>query len=69
MRSGWIGLLLLGCGASAQVRAAYAAEVAHCMEMERAIVHREGTTLEQDQEDMAAERVRCDAALEAIEHE
>ena len=56
----------LGCGASAATREAYAAEVARCVAGERAIVDREGTTLEEDQRDLAIERDRCDAALAAI---
>lgn len=61
-------LLLGACGgASAEVRAAYSVEVARCIANERAIVDRQGTTREQDQSDLAAERARCDAALQAIE--
>lgn len=56
-----------GCGASAATRSTYALEQARCIANEREIVDREGTTLEQDQADMAAERARCDAALDAIE--
>jgi hypothetical protein len=75
-RGGGAGALLLvlalplvaGCGgASAAVRASYAAETARCVANERAIVDREGTTLEEDQDALAAERARCDAALAAIE--
>ena len=75
-RRGGAGALLLvlalplvaGCGGvSAEVRASYAAETARCVSNERAIVDREGTTLEEDQDALAAERARCDAALAAIE--
>lgn len=61
-------LLLLGahCGASPETRTRYAAEVARCMANERSIIDREGTTLEQDREDLEVERARCDAALAAI---
>lgn len=63
-----LALLSMGvsCGASEQLRVAYAAEVARCIANERAIVDREGTTREQDLADLAAERARCDAALEAV---
>lgn len=63
-----LALLLMGasCGASEQLRAAYAIEVARCVANERSIVDREGTTREQDVADLAAERIRCDAALDAI---
>ena len=70
MRPALVALALLSmgvsCGASEQVRAAYSIEVARCVANERAIVDREGTTREQDEADLAAERVRCDAALDAI---
>jgi hypothetical protein len=56
------------CGPSGQLRIAYSTEVARCTANERAIVDRAGTTMEQDQTDLAAERERCDAALAAIEH-
>jgi hypothetical protein len=59
--------LASGCGASTAVRMAYSQEVARCIANERAIVDREGTTREQDYDDLDAERARCDAALEAIE--
>jgi hypothetical protein len=61
-------LLLSGasCGASADIRTRYAVEVARCTANERAIVDREGTSLEQDREDLEVERARCDAALAAI---
>lgn len=59
-------VLVLGCGASAELRARYATEVARCMSNERAIVDRQGTTLEQDRADLEVERARCDAALAAI---
>ncbi len=70
MRPALVALALLSmgvsCGASEQLRVAYAAEVALCVANERAIVDREGTTREQDLADLAAERARCDAALAAI---
>ena len=59
-------VLVLGCGASAELRARYATEVARCTANERAIVDRQGTTLEQDRADLEVERARCDAALAAI---
>lgn len=58
---------LCGCGASAATRSAYALEQARCIANERSIIDREGTTEEQDRADMASERARCDAALDAIE--
>lgn len=59
-------MLLASCGASERVRVAYASEVALCIANERAIIDREGTSREQDEADLAAERARCDAALVAI---
>lgn len=59
-------MLLASCGANERVRVAYASEVALCIANERAIIDREGTTREQDEADLAAERARCDAALVAI---
>lgn len=56
-----------GCGASAATQGAYALEQARCLANERQIVDQQGTTLEQDQAALAAERARCDAALDAIE--
>jgi hypothetical protein len=56
-----------GCGASAATQGAYALEQARCLANERDIVDRQGTTLEEDQASLAAERARCDAALDAIE--
>lgn len=63
----------LGCGgASAEVRTAYAVEQARCLTNERAIVDMpcgdlDGDACEtRDREAMAAERLRCDAALRAI---
>lgn len=53
---------LTGCGAS-QTETRYAAEVAHCLDNERAIVAREGTTADEDEADLDAERARCDATL------
>lgn len=66
MRSALILILLTGCGASAELRARYATEVARCTANERAIVDRVGTSFEEDQRDLLAERARCDAALAAI---
>jgi hypothetical protein len=61
-------LLTVGCdGASLQLRTAYATEVARCIANERSIVDRVGTSAEQDQTDLEAERTRCDAALATIE--
>ena len=57
---------LTGCGASAELRARYATEVARCTANERAIVDRQGTSFEEDQRDLLLERNRCDAALAAI---
>lgn len=59
-------LLLIGCGASAELRASYATTVTECIAHERAIVDRQGSTLEQDEADLAIERTRCDAALAAV---
>jgi hypothetical protein len=59
-------VLLPGCGASAELRTRYATEVARCIANERAIVDRQGTSYEQDLEDLDAERARCNAALESI---
>lgn len=56
-----------GCGASAATRSAYALEQARCIANEREIIARRGTTEEEDTAAMAAERARCDAALDAIE--
>jgi hypothetical protein len=59
---------MAGCGgASAETRAAYSLEAARCVSHERAIVDRQGSTREQDEADLAAERARCGAALRAIE--
>lgn len=66
MRSALILILLTGCGASAELRARYATEVARCTANERAIVDRVGTSFEEDQRDLLTERARCDAALAAI---
>jgi len=55
-----------GCGASAELRASYATTVTECIAHERAIVDRQGSTLEQDNADLAVERARCDAALAAV---
>ena len=64
-----VGSQLMGCGASVSdsQRTAYAQEVAQCEANERAIVARQGTSYAQDQADLEAERVRCDAARHAIE--
>lgn len=65
-----LALALAACGgASPATRASYAAEVARCVAAERAIIDREGSSREQDELDLASERARCDAALEAIEKE
>lgn len=62
-----LALLVGSCGpTAAQVRTRYAAEVETCLENERAIVAREGTTLDEDRAALVAERARCDAALDAI---
>ena len=60
-------IILAGCGASAEIRTRYATEVSHCIANERAIIDRQGTSYEQDREDLDAERARCNAALESIE--
>jgi hypothetical protein len=62
-----VAWLASGCGASAQVRAAYAVEQAQCVANERAIVDRPGTTEAEDRADLAAERARCDETLRSIE--
>jgi len=65
-----VAFAALGCGgASAELRTAYATEMARCVANERAIVDRQGTTREQDLSDLDAERARCDAALVAVEEE
>jgi len=61
-----VSVLTMGCGASAELRARYATEVARCTANERAIVDRPGTSFDEDQRDLLAERARCDAALAAI---
>ena len=58
-----------GCGASAELRAAYALEQARCIANERQIVERDGTTYMEDVEDLELERARCNAALRLIEQE
>ena len=64
------GLILLaliaGCGASAELRTRYATETARCIANERAIIDRQGTSYEQDREDLDVERARCNAALQQI---
>jgi hypothetical protein len=59
--------LTAGCGASAEIRGAYALEQARCIANEREIVTRLGTSYQEDANDLRAERERCDAALDAIE--
>jgi hypothetical protein len=59
------GWLWSGCGASPEVRAAYALEEQRCEANEAAIVMGDGT-LAEDQEALALERARCDAALARI---
>lgn len=67
LRAAVIACLLASCsGATAHTRSAYALEVTRCIEAERRIVDRQGTTLEQDRAALRAERERCDAALAAI---
>lgn len=62
-------VLFLACGGlSSEQRIAYSAEVARCIQNERAIIDRQGTTLEEDERDLAVERARCDDALASIEH-
>jgi hypothetical protein len=71
--AGGVGLASLapGCGASVsqELRTAYAAEAMRCHANERAIVEREPeeTTIERDENDLAAERQRCNDALRRIE--
>lgn len=60
-------LVLIACsGVPLETRTAYSVEAAYCVANERAIVDRQGTTLEQDETDLAIERARCDAALSAV---
>lgn len=61
-----LSALAAGCGASAEIRTRYATEVARCITNERSIIDRQGTSYEQDREDLDAERARCNAALEQI---
>lgn len=61
-----LSALTVGCGASAQLRTAYATEMARCISNERAIIDRQGTSYEQDREDLDVERARCNAALQQI---
>jgi hypothetical protein len=69
MKAAWVGLVLLGaCGASDAMRARYAEETSRCILNERAIVQREDTSYDEDVAALAAERARCDAALDRIEH-
>lgn len=60
-------MTLMACGASQATRTAYTVETARCIANERAIETREGSTLEEDLEDLELERVRCRAALRLIE--
>lgn len=62
------GSLLVGCGASQQVRTAYGDETLRCMENADEIRDREGTSAEEDAAALAAEEARCAAALMAIEN-
>jgi hypothetical protein len=61
-----LSALTVGCGASAEIRTRYATEMARCIANERAIIDRQGTSYEQDREDLDVERVRCNAALQQI---
>ena len=61
-----LSALAAGCGASAEIRTRYATEVSRCIANERAIVDRQGTSYEQDRDDLDVERARCNAALESI---
>jgi hypothetical protein len=63
-----LSALIVGCGAtvSADVRHRYATETARCIANERAIIDRQGTSYEQDRDDLDVERARCNAALEQI---
>lgn len=61
-----LSALAAGCGASAEIRTRYATEVARCIANERAIVDRQGTSYEQDRDDLDVERARCNAALDSI---
>ena len=61
-----LSALIAGCGASAELRTRYATEMARCIANERAIIDRQGTSYEQDREDLDVERVRCNAALQQI---
>ena len=70
---GGIGLssLTQGCGGVPEhVRNDYAIEVMRCHSNERAIISREeeDTTLEQQENDLASERQRCNDALREIEN-
>jgi hypothetical protein len=59
-----------GCGAATSdaQRSAYVSETLRCQQNERAIADRTGTTLEEDEAALAAERARCNEARDAIEH-
>ena len=61
-----LSALIAGCGASAEIRTRYATEVSRCIANERAIIDRQGTSYEQDRDDLDVERARCNAALESI---
>ena len=61
-----LALVTHGCGATGELRTAYAVEQARCLANERAIIAREGTTREQDELDYSTEQARCDAELVRI---
>lgn len=58
--------MTVGCVASAEIRTRYATEVARCITNERSIIDRQGTSYEQDRDDLDVERARCNAALQQI---
>lgn len=63
-----MALAIVACsGATAHTRSAYAVEVTRCIEAERRIVDRPGTTEAQDRADLRAERERCDSRLRELE--
>lgn len=62
-------LAFSSCGGpqlTADQRTALAIETQRCIVNERAIVDRVGSSREDDERDLAAERARCDAARDAI---
>jgi len=63
-----LGYLLSGCGAQLtdSQRSALTLETQRCIANERAIVDREGSTAQQDEADLIAERIRCNATRAAI---